>query len=141
MQYSARTAGAAARKGLLLLLLFAAGCTFYLGSASTARAGENYCGVYLQPYGQNGDRCYSLGRYIHTVSMVTYERAGCLSLANSSNQLLTSWQCAAAGSAPAAATYFALNDDGVRRKGVIRNNNLSYKGYFAGALNCYRYEC
>lgn len=141
MQYSAHTAGAAARKGLLLLLLLASACTIYLGSASTAKATEGFCGVTLQPYGQSGDRCYSLGRYVHVTHMVTHDRAGCLSVANSSNQLLMSWYCAAAGSSPAIANYLVFNDDGIRRKGVIRNNNLSYKGYFQGGVSCYRYEC
>lgn len=140
MQYSAHTAGAAARKGLLLLLLLASACTVFFASASTAKA-ENYCHVYLQPYGQGGDRCYSYSRYIHGVTMATYERAGCLSVANGSNQLLMSWQCAAAGSIPAAAVTLWFNDDGIRRKGVIRNNNLSYKGYFSGNVTCFRYDC
>jgi hypothetical protein len=107
---------------------------------STAMGAENFCGVYLQPYGHNGDRCWGAGHPLLGVNLVTYERAGCVDVANSNNELLQSWTCGAAGSAPGSAVELHFSNDGIRRKGVIRNNNLSFVGFFAGAEICFT-EC
>jgi hypothetical protein len=107
---------------------------------ATALAGENFCGVTLQPYGQNGDRCWGAGHPLFGVTLVTYETSGCITVADKNNNLLESWSCAAAKSAPGPAIELHYLNDGLRRKGVIRNNNLSTKGFFAGLEACYS-EC
>jgi len=125
---------------MVALVALASSISLYFAMSSTASANEPLCGVYLQPYGQPGDRCYGAGHPLFGVTMVTYERAGCVDVANSNNELLLAWKCAAAGSAPGPAAELHFANDGVRRKGVIRNNNLSFKGYFSGTVACY-YEC
>jgi hypothetical protein len=136
----AKRAKSAHLRGMLLLSAAAAIVAMCAALPSTAAASENFCGVTLQPYGHNGDRCWGMGHPLFGITMVTYERAGCVDAANSNNELLGSWICAAAGSVPGPAAELHFTNDGVRRKGVIRNNNLSFTGYFAGAEVCYA-EC
>lgn len=66
--------------------------------------------------------------------MTTHERAGCVDIANGSNELLESWHCVGKWSAY---EIIGIPDDGVNRKGVIRNNNLSFTGWFIGSEFCY----
>jgi len=106
-------------------------------SATTA---YNFCNVTLAPYGQSGDRCYAWGGgYLYGVDLVTYERSGCSTVSDGSGNLIQSWTCFPKGSSPAAYELHWVND-GVYRKPVIRNNNLSYSGHFAGAYGCF-YPC
>jgi hypothetical protein len=58
-------------------------------------------------------------------------------VANGSNVLLQEWVCGAAGSSPSWAAIINFANDGVTRKGVIRNNNLSFTGVFEGHEECY----
>lgn len=102
--------------------------------APSAHAAENFCGVTLQPYGQSGDRCYGASHHIYGVNLVTYERAGCVDIANGSNELLQSWQCVGASSGY---EIQGIPNDGVNRKGVVRNNNLSFTGFFNAAEFCW----
>jgi len=106
----------------------------------TARASAvSFCsGVTLAPYGQGGDRCWGPSRQGLNYSAVrTYQRAGCVDIANSSNVLLASWICGAAGSAPGLAAAIGYNQDLLGyHKGVIRNNNLSASGTFGGEFAC-----
>jgi hypothetical protein len=120
----------------LLLAMIASAIAMYFMTPSTATASEPICHVNLAPYGQNGDRCWGPGRPLFNVYMQTYQRAGCVNAANSSNQLLGIWQCVGANSG----YLINFQNDGIRRKGVIRNNNVSYVGYFAGSQTCY-WEC
>jgi hypothetical protein len=130
-----RMAGYAAAFAALL------GVTIALAALpSPARASENFCGQTLAPYGQSGDRCYGTMAYIFGTTVETYERAGCIDVADGSNNLLQSWSCGAAGSSPGPAAEILLANDGVRRKGVARNNNTSSSGYFGAGETCYS-EC
>lgn len=109
-------------------------------AAPKAEAGGNFCtSVNLAPYGQGGDRCWGpLKQWLNYAQVVTYQRAGCVDVADANNNLLASWVCGAAGSAPATAAnmWYQQNLAGYR-KAVIRNNNLSYWGTFSGGYNCY----
>jgi len=102
-------------------------------NAPHASAAENFCGT-LQPFGQPGDQCFGASHHIRGVNLVTHERAGCVSIANGSNELLQSWQCTGAGSS---SEINGIPNDGVNRKGTIRNNNASFSGAFNGAEFCY----
>jgi hypothetical protein len=127
-----------AKRGMLFLgAAMAAVAMFFATSSSSAQAaGENFCtNVWLNPYGSGGDRCWAPGHTtLYHAMVVTHERAGCVDIANGSNELLFSWVCGPAGSSPAtAATIYDFAHEGVFRKGVIRNNNLSFGGHFDGA--------
>jgi hypothetical protein len=117
-----------------LLALAALVAIMLVANVQAAKAGENFCGVTLQPYGHSGDRCYGASHHIYGVNIVTYERAGCVDIANGSNELLQSWQCIGKESS---GELQGIPNDGVNRKGVIRNNNLSFTGFFNGAEFCY----
>ena len=117
----------------LLMLVFA------LAAAKASAGGANFCtNAWLAPYGQGGDRCWGPSqRGTNQANVVTFTRAGCVSIASGSNTLLTSWVCGAASSAPqTAATVYYNKDLEQFRKGVIRNNNLSYSGQFSGGQSC-----
>lgn len=100
-----------------------------LGSSapSAMAANENFCGIVLAPFGQNGDRCWGAGHYIYDVNLVTYERAGCVDVANSNNELLQAWQCVGSTS-----SWSLIMEPTMRRKGVVRNNNVNNSGKFGG---------
>lgn len=129
-----------AKRGMLFLgaAMAAAMMFFAMNSSSAQAASENFCtGAWLNPYGWGGDRCWSSGHTsLYAVNVVTHERAGCVDIANGSNELMFSWVCGPAWSSPAAAaTIWDFAHAGVFRKGVIRNNNLSSGGYFDGSLS------
>jgi hypothetical protein len=128
-----------AKRGMLFLGAAMAAATMFFASSSPAQAAsENFCtNVWLNPFGWAGDRCWSTGHTtLIAVDVVTHERAGCVDIANGSNELMFSWLCGPAGSSPAAAaTIWDFAHEGVFRKGVIRNNNLSANGHFDGALS------
>ncbi len=114
-----------------------------LGAPSKAAA-VGFCGgVYLAPYGQGGDRCW--GPAVNGLDkgwVKTQERAGCVTIADGANNLLTSWVCGPAGSWPGlAASAYLFNTPGTWRKAVIRNNNLSLGGNFGGEYGCYPTLC
>jgi hypothetical protein len=116
---------------LAFLAMLTAGIALYFAAAApSAFAAENFCATTLQPYGHSGDRCWGASRQLRGVGMTTFERAGCVDIANGSNELLRSWQCTGANSI---SEIVGIQQDGVNRKGVIRNNNLS----FAGSEFCY----
>ena len=106
--------------------------------APKASAVDFCSGVTLAPYGQGGDRCWGPSRQSLNYSAIrTYQRAGCVDIANSSNVLLASWVCGAAGSAPGLAAAIGYNQDPLGyHKGVIRNNNTSASGTFGGVFAC-----
>jgi len=120
--------------GLLLAI-----CIAGLAAATPRASAVTFCGgVTLAPYGQGGDRCWGPSREsLNFAAVVTYQRAGCVNIASSSNVLLQSWVCGAAGSAPQyAASVTYLQDPRGFHKGVIRNNNLSYSATFSGNFGC-----
>lgn len=127
------------RAGLAGLCLFAA-CLLYggiAGATATPAEATNFCAnVTLAPYGAYGDRCYAWpwesGKLIE-VGILTSERSGCVTFsAQNSGDLLDSWSCAA----KASGIYKYASNDGTIRRGVIRNNNLSYSGHFDGFYGC-----
>jgi hypothetical protein len=126
------------RRVMLFLGAVTAAVTMYFAATASSALAENFCtNAYLNPYGQSGDRCWAPGHTTLTSAwIVTHERAGCVDIANGSNELMFSWVCGAAGSSPAiAASIYDFSHSGVFRKGVIRNNNLSFAGHFDGAQN------
>jgi hypothetical protein len=123
---------------LLLAALLAAALAYFAVAPSPASAAVNICtNVTLQPFGHAGDRCFGPMNNLFNSSVITFERAGCVSVANGSNEIIMEWRCGAAGSSPGAAALIFPPLDGVNRKGVIRNNNLSFTGRFQGAELCY----
>jgi hypothetical protein len=127
----------AGSRTLAFLALLGSMAVMAFAMPSTSMAQENFCGVYLQP--NLSQRCYSPGHPLFGVSLVTYEMPGCVTVANSSNELLQTWTCAPKGSSPGPAVELHFANDGIRRKGVIGNYGGSV-GYFAGLVACYA-EC
>ena len=91
--------------------------------------------VWLQPHGRNGDSCSAgqgnWGR-IHSVTIRTYTRAGCVNYHGWYGEFYRSWNCY--GNETYGRVY--VPNDGGSYIGVIRNNNLSYSGKFGGAFAC-----
>jgi hypothetical protein len=119
------------------IVLYAAAAA---GAVSQAKANVGICptGYYwLAPYGQGGDRCFGPAVFAAVAGVVTFERAGCVTYADTNNNLIQSWVCGSAGSSPGSAAYAYAPNDGIRRKGVIRNNNLSFGGHFEGSVACF----
>jgi hypothetical protein len=87
---------------LLAAAALAAAAMLATVNVSSASAG-NFCTyVWLAPYGSGGDRCWGPSQStLNYAAVVTYERAGCVNIADGSNNLLASWVCGAAGSNPA----------------------------------------
>jgi hypothetical protein len=130
------------RFGKRALLILSALVAFFIMFATanpppaSATTTYDFCNVTLAPYGQYGDRCYSWGGGdLAVIAFVTYERSGCVTTANGNGDLIQSWKCFPNGSAPGG--YHLYFGDHIYRKPVIRNNNLSYKGYFEGGYTCY----
>jgi hypothetical protein len=143
MHNSTIDGGLAARKKTLLTLvgLFAAVALFFAMTAPKAFA-TDFCGssgspVWVNPYGQGGDRCWGPARQgLNWAAVRTYERAGCVSIAEGTT-LLTSWVCGAAGSSPGwIAEAYKYNGGGSWYKGVVRNNNVSYGTHISGTHGC-----
>jgi hypothetical protein len=135
-----RGPAALGKRGMLLVgALLTSIAMYFAVTASPAAAAEPFCTqVTLQPFGHNGDRCWAPWHYsVIGETLVTFERAGCVDIANGANELMFSWVCGAAHSSPAAAAEINdFNHEGVPRKGVIRNNSLSFTGKFSGSQVC-----
>lgn len=107
---------------------------------ATPPGGNNtFCSnVWLQPFGQNGDRCdagnQNWGR-IMSVTIGTKERAGCVNYHGWYGEYYRSWACF--GNYTEGIIYINPNDTG-SYIGIIRNNNLSYGGRFSGTFYCCR---
>lgn len=102
-------------------------------------ASYNFCSnVWLQPFGQNGDRCSggkeSWGRIL-SVQINTQQRAGCVNYHGWYGEYYRSWECF--GNYTNGAIYLNPNDQGSYIP-IIRNNNLSYGGNFYAGYNCCR---
>lgn len=120
--------------------LLAVCVAFLMGSAPSAHASDFCTNVSLAPYGQGGDRCFGPSlKNLNYGQVVTHERAGCVAIADGSNNLLTIWKCGAAGSAPGFSAWASIQPGGygTNQKAIIRNNNLSSWGVFGGGYNCY----
>lgn len=129
------------RRLLLLTALLAAIAGWVVAAPQSAQA-SNFCtNVFLAPYGQGGDRCFSNLAQTASAGVVTHERAGCVDFADGSNNLLRSWVCGAAGSGGGFAVLIYNGDTNIWIKSVIRNNNLSYGAHFDGGRTCYNGTC
>ena len=117
---------------LAWLGLFGSLAIVWILAAAPRADAEDFCGVTLAPYGQGGDRCWGQGHVLYDVIIVTHERAGCVDVANTNNELLQSWTCISSGNS----TAIWMTPEG-RRKGVVRNNNLSASGYFGANEGVY----
>lgn len=132
-----------------LLLGFAGALTavtlLFSVTSSKARAGD-FCGtagspVWVNPYGSGGDKCWGTAHYqLDWAAVRTYERAGCVTIAEGTT-LLTSWVCGAAGSAPEYAAEASKFNGEHYYKGVVRNNNLSNGTYISGLNACLGGTC
>lgn len=128
-------------KALLTLVgVFVAAALFFGISASKASAG-NFCGTpsspaWVNPYGQGGDKCWGNALPgLNYAAVITFQRAGCVTLAEGTN-LLTAWVCGAAGSNPSNAAEVYKWNYSNWWKGVVRNNNVSYGTNITGGHNC-----
>ncbi|MBK5218653.1 MAG: hypothetical protein JJE35_02525 [Thermoleophilia bacterium] len=120
---------------IVFVALLATVCFTFLLAAAPKASATLFCqNVQLNPYGQGGDRCWGPAlKSLNWGQVLTVNRAGCVDIADTSNNLLSSWNCAAAG---AEATIFVSNDLTTYRKVVIRNNNVSNAGTFTGGQQC-----
>ena len=125
------------RRGVLLLAMLAAAAALFAAHPSRASAGQNICtNVTLAGFGRAGDRCFSTLQQLFNATIVTHERAGCVSVADGANNITMEWRCGARGSSPSYAAIIFPPLDGVARKGVIRNN-AAEPGRFDGHIDCY----
>jgi len=91
--------------------------------------------VWLQPYGQAGDRCASpLGGYLYAVTGNTVEHSGCVSVLNNIGNVSSTWACTPGGNT-AVQKYFP--GDGIWRRGIIRNNTTGSGAHMSGSQWCY----
>jgi hypothetical protein len=127
---------------LLFVGMVAAVAMLFAVTAPSASAG-NFCSyAWVAPYGQGGDRCWGASHYqLNFASVITYERAGCVTIADGSNNLLTSWVCGGAGSNPSNAAQLWLDNYTENRKGVVRNNNVSFGTHITGYNGCLGATC
>jgi hypothetical protein len=110
----------------------------FLVTAPQASAGQFCWNQQLAAFGKGGDRCWGPSQNTLDQGWVhTQDRAGCVNIADGSNNLLAAWNCGAAGSWPgAAASIYMLAYPGTWRKAVIRNNNTVNPGWFGGSYQC-----
>lgn len=102
-------------------------------SAYTSKA---FCqDVWLQPYGQGGDRCSAgkdnWGRIVQ-VWVHTHQRAGCVNYHGWHGEFYEAWQCVGSNTS----SIKQVPQNGGSYIGIIRNNNLSYGGKFSGSYLC-----
>jgi hypothetical protein len=131
--------------GLLAALAATVALSIAAGPVSSASADPGppwrFCdGVWLAPYGQPGDRCFmptSMAGDHMTLSVITWQRAGCVALLGYYGEQLDSWTCGPATGGTFAATYYvAMSRPFGYYRAAIRNNNLSNTGQFNGAYLC-----
>lgn len=97
---------------------------------------KDFCtGVWLQPFGQSGDRCGS-GKEswarLQQVKLQTFTRAGCVNYHGWYGEYYEPWQCVGSNTW----SIKQVPWDGGSYIGIIRNNNLSYGGNFSGTIVC-----
>lgn len=115
-------------------------------AAPKAQAASYFCGTtedpgWVNPYGDGGDKCWGPAKYqLYWAIVRTYERAGCVTLAEGTD-LLTSWVCGPAGSAPNGSVTVSKYNYSYNWKGVLRNNNLTYGTHINGSYECFLYHC
>jgi len=92
------------------------------GPVPTAHAFHEiqYCNTWLAPWGQPGDSCAAnWGGGLYAAGVRSYTHSGCVSVLNSGGGLAASWKCT---SGPNDLTYYLFGNDGVYRRGIVRNN-------------------
>jgi hypothetical protein len=109
-----------------------------IGSVSTAKGFDyvtNFCGGWLDPAWTGTYRCDSpdevSGYGRDYVWITTQERAGCVDYADVWHNLIDSWVCY---SKYTELGGIKVRQDGGWYRGVIRNNNLTYRGNFRGTI-------
>jgi len=95
---------------------------------------RTFCSGWLDPAWTGTYRCDapdSLSGYNRqNVGIRTVERAGCVDYADVWHNLITSWVCTPSNTEK----IISIRQDGGWYRGVIRNNNLSYRGQFVGSI-------
>lgn len=133
-QSARRTALAIGSAVVLLLALWMS-----VGPTTKAKADVKgyyqFCSnAWVQPYGQAGDRCASpLGGYLWMVQVSSYEHSACVSYLNNVGNVASSWACTP-GPNNFATKYFV--EDGVWRRGIVRNNTTNSGAHIAGKQDC-----
>lgn len=90
---------------------------------------------WVQPYGQAGDKCASpLGGYLWAVQGQGHERSACVSVLNNVGAVSSSWVCSPGPNSYTAIKWFA--EDGIWRRGVLRNNSTGSGAHVSGTQNC-----
>jgi hypothetical protein len=97
---------------------------------------DEFCrNVWLSPLNKAGDHCYmptSQAAHQVQVRLDTYERAGCIALTGYYGEQVSQWYCTSKESQK---VIWVPANPGLYRA-IIRNNNLSYGGHFAGVRLC-----
>jgi hypothetical protein len=126
-------------------IIVSAGLVFAMAAGPISNAGAvqpgsyNFCETWLAPWqgeGQFHGRCDAgdgiSGYKVNRVSVFTYERAGCVNYGDVWHNLMKSWSCTTSNSQK----DIYLPNDGGWYRGIIRNNNTSKGGNFAGNVIC-----
>jgi len=142
MTFSVSSSTGVTRRSMLFLasVLVSATALFgslAVGSPTNAKAemlATSFCGGYLDPAWTGIYRCDApdnlSGYNRRYVGIDAFERSGCVNYADVWHNLITSWVCTGKYSE----TVIGVRKDGGWYRGVIRNNNLSYKGMFVGSI-------
>ena len=97
-------------------------------------------GAWLQPYGQNGDRCIMAQGYANHYGLIgvnTKNQAGCVAATGYNGEQVVSWACASFWQQ---ARVYPPNPEGWYR-GIIRNNSATAAEY-GGWADCWPwYQC
>ena len=106
-----------------------------VGQTEKAEAG-NFCTyVFVQPYGQAGDRCAATwGGPLYGVTVESFEHSGCVATTNAGGALNSSWVCSAG---PNSFNWQFYGNDGVYRRAIIRNNTTGATNHISGSWTCY----
>jgi hypothetical protein len=133
MDGSVQSRSARLSLALIVIGLMVGLMTFSAPQQANAQSEIAYrvCQGYLDPAWTGTYRCdapdYASGYGLDWALITTYERAGCVDYADVWHNLINSWACYSKG------TEFggiAVRQDGGWYRGVIRNNNLTYRGNF-----------
>lgn len=90
---------------------------------------------WVAPYGQAGDKCAAnLGGYLWAVSGQSYEHSACVSVLNNKGDVSSSWLCTPGSNNYTGVKWFA--EDGVWRRGVLRNNTTGSGAHVSGTQTC-----
>jgi hypothetical protein len=121
----------------LLAAVTALLCGSWASSVTKAHADRwatTFCNVTLDPAWTGIYRCDApdnvSGYHLTWATVFTRERAGCVDYADVWHNLMNSWHCAGNWSQMS----ISIRQDGGWYRGVIRNNNSTYRGQFGGVV-------